>query len=208
MTSRSMLVFGVLAGMVPTLAWAGAPPAFARLRDQAQSIDSLGSFLERFVGSCAGADPKAACEANARRTRAELATKLYYVVLDGSAVRMLKPGAYDPKTRQLTFEMTPFFEGSGLALTNGAPMGNDSEGRPRIAIEPLYATLPPDSLPMDMQRLVRTQGLEIHIIFKPLGVWALPDKVGGKNQGVRAKFLAVRLTNARSGDEVALRLSE
>jgi hypothetical protein len=62
-------------------------------------------------------------------------------------------------------------------------------------------------MPMDLERLVRTQNLKIHLVFKPLGLWSLPGKGNEKLQGVKAKFLAVRLTDARSGDEVALKIA-
>jgi len=207
--SRLKWIWGLALGLaLITAARAEAPSAFTRLRDQAQSVESLSAFLARYVGSCTDLEEKAACEANARRTRNEITGRLYYVVLDESAARMLKAGAYDPRTREFTIEMTPFFEASGFALTEGAPKGQDGQGHPRIQIEPIFATLPADWLPMDMERLLRTQSLKIHIVFRPLGLWSLPDKGGGKLEGVRAKFLAVRLISARTGEDVALRLSE
>ena len=58
---------------------------------------------------------------------------------------------------------------------------------------------------MDMERMIRTQSIKIHLIFKPMDVWTLKGK-GGTLQGVKAKFQAVRLTYSRTGEEVALKL--
>jgi len=192
--------------LLPSLARAEAPKAFANLRDAAQSVESLAAFLSRFVGTCTDIEERAACLANSRKARNELAGKSFHVILDREATRMLKGGSFNPATREYTIEMTPFFEAGGLGLTNGEPKGQDSEGRPRIQIEPIRTTLPPDLLPMDMERLLRTQNVKIHLVFKALGVWSLPGKGSDKIEGVKARFQAVRLTAARNGDEVALKV--
>jgi len=195
--------------VLPATARAEAPKEFARLRDQAQSLESLGAFLERFVGSCTDLVEKKVCESNAKKARGELTGKLFHVILDDSAARMLKAGSYNPGSREFTVEMTPFFEGAGLGLTDGAPLGQDAQGRPRMPIKPIIAKLPADWMPMDMERLLRTQNVKVHLVFKPLGLWSLPAKNGGpKMDGVKAKFLAVRLTNARDGEDLALRLEQ
>jgi hypothetical protein len=207
MTRRLWLL--VIAWMVvlPTVAEAEAPKAFAKLRDQSQAVESLSAFLQRYVGSCTDIEERVACLANAKKARSEYTGKLFYVILDSDAGKMLKGGSFNPGNRDYVIEMTPFFEGAGLALTNGAPKGVDSQGRPRIQIEPVTTKLPADWLPMDMERLLGTHGLKIHLIFRPLGLWSLPGK-DGKLEGAQAKFVAVRFTNARTGDEVALRVSE
>jgi hypothetical protein len=120
---------------------------------------------------------------------------------------MLKAGSFNPNTREFTFELTPFFEAVGYGLTDGAPKGQDANGNPRIQIVPIVAKVPDDATPMDFERLLRTQTVKIHLVFRPLGLWALQGK-GKKMEGVRAKFLAVRLTNVRNGDDIGLRLSE
>lgn len=192
---------------LPQTVAAEAPAGFVRLRDRAETVESLGGFLERYVGSCSAPEERAACLANARKARNELTNKVFYVALDTDATRMLKAGRFDPATREFTFEMTPIFEGAGLALTNGAPNGQDLQGRPRIKIEPVTVTLPLDQMPMDMERHLRTMNIRIHLVFKPQGTWSLPGK-SGNLEGVKARFLAVRLTNARNGEEIGLKLYE
>ncbi|MBI5542697.1 MAG: hypothetical protein HY901_02335 [Deltaproteobacteria bacterium] len=207
MARRLWLLGFVTVLALPQLARAEAPPGFVRLRDRAEAVESLSAFLGRFVGTCTDLEERATCLANARKARAELTNKAFHVVLDSEATRMLKAGTFDPATREYTFQMTPFFEGSGLALTNGAPSGQDSQGRPRIQIEPITVRLPLDQMPMDMERHLRTMNVRIHLVFKPQGTWTLPSK-SGNLEGVKAKFLAVRLTNARNGEELGLKLYE
>lgn len=188
---------------------AEAPASFARLRDRATPVESLAAFLDKYVGACTDLFEKATCEANSRKARAEMTGKSYYVILDDSAARLLKPGGFNPATREFRIDLTPFFDAGGLALTEGAPPSQDSEGRPRIPLMALQATLPGDWMPMDMERLLRTQGVRIHLVFRPQGLWSLPAKGRpGRLEGVKAKLLAVRLTNARTGEEIALKTSE
>ncbi len=208
MLRRTWMMVGlVLALIVPATSRSEAPRAFVNLRDKAQPLESLAAFLGRYVGACSDLLEKVECENKAKKARAELTNKLFYVILDESSSRMLKAGAYNPNTREFTFELTPFFESAGLGLTDGAPKGQDANGNPRIQIVPVVAKLPYEAMPMDYERLIRTQNLKVHLIFKPLGLWSMQGK-GGKLEGVRSKFLAVRLTNARSGEDVALRVSE
>jgi len=185
------------------LARAEAPPEFVKLRDQARPVESLSAFLDHFVGNC-GADvfERSTCEANSRRTRAEMTGKLFHLILDDG--RTLQAGSFDPSTRDFVVNMTPFLESGGLALTDGAPTETDREGHPRIRFLPLHAFLPETWTKMDMDRQLRTQNIRIHIVFKPLGLWSLPGKGKDRLEGVKAKFLAVRLTDARTGDDLAL----
>ena len=205
--ARGLCSLGLaLAVLLPRLAWAEAPKAFASLRDAAQPVESLSAFLSRFVGTCTDIEERATCLANAKKSRNELANKSFYVILDRDSARMFRGGTFNPANREYTIEMTPFFEAGGLGLTNGEPKGQDSEGRPRIQIEPIHMTLPVDVMPMDMERMLRTQNIKIHLVFKALGTWSLPGKSGAKLEGVKSKFQAVRLTYARNGDEVALKV--
>lgn len=205
--ARRIVQLGLVAALaLPLSASAEAPRPFAKVRDQSQAVESLGAFLERYVGTCTDLVEKGTCEANAKRARAEMTGKLFYAILGSEATRMLKPGPYNPGTREFTIEMTPFFQANGLALTDGQPEGQDPQGRPRIRNQPIVATLPPDWMPMDMERLLRTQNLKIHLVFKPIGLWTL-GKGDKKVDGVKAKFVGVRLTEARTGDDIALKMS-
>lgn len=201
------LVLSLLAAALAQPAWAEAPKAFVALRDSAEAIDSLTTFLDRYVGRCTDPFEKAACEANARRAREQMTGRAFYAILGESASRMLRAAGFNPTSGAFRIDLTPFFEAGDYALTEGAPIGVDGEGRPRIPLLPIAATMPDGSLPMDVERLLRSGSLRVHLVFKPTGLWSLPGKSGGKLQGVRAKFLAIRIVNARSGEEVALHLS-
>jgi Family of unknown function (DUF6066) len=188
-------------------AWAEAPKAFASLRDRAEAIDSLTTFLDRYVGHCNDPFERATCEANARKARESMTGKSFYAILGESASRMLRPGPFNPARREYRIDLTPFFEGGDYALTEGSPIGLDAEGRPRFPLMPLTATMPDDWLPMDMERLLRSGMVRVHLVFTPMGLWSLPAKSGGKVEGVRAKFQAVRLVNGRTGAELALHVA-
>jgi hypothetical protein len=202
------LVLFLLASALSPQAWAEAPKAFAALRDSAEAVDSLTTFLDRYVGHCTDPFEKAACESNARKARQQMTGRAFYAVLGERASRMLRAGAFNPSGGTFRIDLTPFFEAGDFALTLGAPIGVDAEGRPRIPLLPMPAAMPGGSLPMDMERLLRSGALRVHLVFKPLGIWSLPARAGGpKLEGVKAKFLAVRIVNGRSGEEVALHLS-
>jgi hypothetical protein len=204
MASKAIGSIGLLALLLATTARAEPPAAYQRLREQAESLDSLSSFLERYVGRCPPSDEQRECKAKAQRERAALTGKTFHVRLGDEAARLLQAGAFDESTRQMQINLTPFFDGGGIALTDRKPLGLDGQGRPRIGLITLVTTLPPDMLPMDMERQLRTLNVRIDLVFKPQGVWSLPGKQ--PMEGVKAKLLAVRLTNARTGEEIALAL--
>ncbi len=200
------LVLALLATILSQPALAEAPKAFVALRDSAEAVDSLTTFLDRYVGHCSDPFEKAACEAHARRTREQMTGRSFYAILGESASRALRAAAFNPSSGTFRIDLTPFFEAGDFALTEGAPLGLDSQGRPRIALLPIAATMPQGSLPMDVERLMRSGALRVHLVFKPLGIWSLPGK-SGKLEGVRARLQAVRIVNARSGDEIALHVA-
>jgi hypothetical protein len=202
------LTFPLIALVLSSSAWAEAPKAFAALRDSSEAVDSLATFLDRFVGHCTDPFEKATCVANARKAREQMTRRSYYAILGDSASRILKVGAFNPSSGTFRVNLTPFFGAGDFALTEGAPIGLDADGRPRMSLLSMAASMPEGSLPMDVERLLRSGSVKVHLVFKPLGLWSLPSKAGGhKLEGVRAKLLAVRLVNARAGEELALYLA-
>lgn len=186
---------------------AGAPPAWEALRARAQPLDGLSGFLDRYLGRCPPSDERRECLLKAKRERDELTGKLFYVRVDGDVARLLQPDRFDPEAGELTLQLTPFFDASGLALTEGKPLGLDAQGRPRIAQIPLVARLSPEEDAKDVERLLRTGQVRLELVFKPAGSWSLPAK--GKAEaleGVRASLLGIRLANGRTGETLALRL--
>jgi hypothetical protein len=106
----------------------------------------------------------------------------------------------------MEFALTPFFESAGLALTHGQPSKLDGEGRPVIPLIRMQSVLPEAVTPMDVDRVFRTGNVRMQIIFKPLGLWKLPrhDKKGAFVEGVKGQLLAVRLSESRTGTDIAV----
>ncbi len=205
---RSRLLAFVLVGIAPSAR--SADDAWAKVRDKATPLEGLSAFLERYVGACADPFSRAECLSNAKRAREEMEGKLYYLILDDRAASMIRPAAFDIRESQYRLDLTPYFEAGGRALTDGVPRSQDDQGRPRMPLTPIWAKLPLGSTPMDLERLFRTGNVKVHLVFKPFGVWKMARKDNKKEsiEGVKAKFVAVRLTDARSGDEIALRIKE
>jgi hypothetical protein len=186
------------------LAQAEANRAFARLRDKAQAVDSLATFLSSFVGDC-GADLLGGsdCQKKVKAFRSEALGKTYYVILDDAAQKLVQPRGFSPQTHQMEFALTPFFESAGLALTHGQPDGLDAQGQPIIRLIRMQATLPDEITPMEVDRVFRTGMARMQVIFKPLSVWKVPRKDRkGFVEGVKAQVLGVRISEARSGSDV------
>lgn len=180
---------------------------FARLRDQARPVASLTTFLDKYVGGCAKEAKK--CSGAVRKFRSQADAETHYLILDDKVAQLMRPAGFNPATREFNIEITPFFEAGGRALTEGAPRGQDAQGRPRIPLMRLVAKLPNDWMPMDMDRLLRTGNVRVQLVFKTQGVWSLPGtRRGERLEGVKAKMLAVRLTNRRNGDQLALHLAD
>src|SRR5688572_19497823 len=103
-----------LALAVPALA--DADPKFAKLRDQAEAIEGLGAFLDKYVGDC-GTDPE--CKRNTDVFRAAANGKKFYMIITEDSVSNLTMGTYDPGDQSFTLNLTPFFPASNSAITQG-----------------------------------------------------------------------------------------
>jgi hypothetical protein len=207
-----MFRLGLMAALtlVPALAFAEAPRGFVQLRDRAQPLESLSSFLSKFVGDC-GSDVLARqdCLKKVDAFRKQSIGKSYYLILDDDAQQLVQPRGFSPHTHQMEFALTPFFESAGLALTQGQPGKLDAEGRPVIPLIRMVSILNDSLMPMDVDRVFRTGNVRMQIIFKPLGVWKLPKRDRhGYVEGVKAQLQGVRLSEARSGGEVATWLAK
>jgi len=195
----------VALSLVPSLAFAEASPGFAQLRDRAQPVESLASFLSKFMGDC-GTDVigRRECMKKVDAFRKESIGKSYYLILDDDAQQLVQPRGFSPQTHEMEFALTPFFESAGLSLTHGQPTKLDAQGRPVIPLIRMVSKLNDGIMPMDVDRVFRTGNVRMQVIFKPLGVWKLPKR-GKKGfvEGVKAQLLGVRLSEARSGGDVA-----
>ena len=180
------------------------PASYDEAAAQAQRLDGLGPFLERYLGSCTDPAGRADCEQNVRAARraadrSTFAASVAEQTLDLVRVERLAAG--------YRFVVTPFIDGGGLALTHGAPRRQDAAGHPLVPLVVLDGSLPPGLDDMALDSALRTGRLELQVVFQPEGTWKLPRKgEAGFYEGVKARFVALRLVESRSGAVLASRV--
>lgn len=179
-----------------------ADERFSTLRQRAERLESLPGFLERFVGACKDPFERRACEQNVRQSRRSFEGKTLVATVSASEL-----ARFESDGSRFRIVLTPFIDGGGgYALTHGEPVGQDPAGRPRIGFVILQGHLPPGVGEMDFRSPFRTGFVEMEIVFRPEGTWKMRRRDGGFYEGVRARFLAVRLLDQRTGDEIASRI--
>jgi hypothetical protein len=200
LTNRVALSLVVFTTLVTT---AAAEERFERLARDAERVESLGPFLERYIGSCSDPYTRDACERNVRATRRTVDGRVFSTLLDERTVEIVRA----ERTRSgWRFVVTPFIDGGGLALTNGEPRG-DGQGRPRIGYLILDGSLPDGMDDGALESALRTGRLQLEVVFRPEGSWKLKRRgQSGYYEGVKARFLALRLVEVRSGVEIASRV--
>jgi hypothetical protein len=176
---------------------------FESVAGAAERLDALEPFLSRYVGRCTDPYERRACEANVAAARRALAGKTFAVRV-GDAAQLVKPSLQGEKFLLL---VTPFVDGGGLALTHGRPSRQDAAGHPLIGFIPIRGTLPPGTMDLEFQGPFRTGAIELEIVFRPEGTWKLRRKgEPGDLEGVSARFLAIRVLDARTGAEIAAKV--
>ncbi len=198
----------MLRALALLLALAGAPPSLARTGDfaslatGAERLESLEPFLSRYVGHCTDIYERRTCEANVAAVRRAVAGKTFAVRVPDAAP-LVRPRLEGEKFVLL---VTPFVDGGGLALSNGAPLRQDREGNPLVGLIPIAGRLPPGTIELEFQGPFRTGAIELEIVFRPERTWKLPRREGGSFEGVAARFLAIRVLDARTGNEIAAKV--
>ncbi|HZY05480.1 MAG TPA: DUF6066 family protein [Anaeromyxobacteraceae bacterium] len=188
------------AALAPTLS--RADQRFTALVQHAQRLQSLPGFLERFVGACKDPFERRTCEQNVRQSRRVYEGKT--LVTTVSAAELLRAESDGSHFRIV---LTPFIDGGGgYALTHGEPVGQDPAGRPRIGFVVLHGDLPPGMGEMEFRSPFRTGFVEMEVVFRAEGTWKMRRRDGGYYEGVRARFLGVRLLDQRTGGEIASRV--
>jgi hypothetical protein len=183
---------------------AAAPPAaaanFEALATGAERLESLEPFLSRYVGRCTDVYTRSTCEANVAAARRALAGKTFAVRVSDAA-SLVRPSLEGERFLLL---VTPFVDGGGYALTHGAPARQDSAGHPLIGLIPIRGKLPEGTMELEFQGPFRTGAIDLEIVFRPERTWKLPRKgEKGNLEGVAARFLAIRVLDARTGNEIA-----
>ena len=189
-----------LAALLASPALAGS---FDDLAARAQRVDALEPFLARYIGRCTDVYERATCQKNVAAARKEVAGKIFAVRISDAAT-LVRPTLDGDR---FTLLLTPFVDGGGYALTHGAPQRQDSAGHPVLALMPIKGRLPPGMMEMEFQGPFRTGAVELEIVFTPEKTWKLKRKgEPGDMEGVAARFLGVRVLDARSGKEIASRV--
>ncbi len=186
---------------VATAATAAADGRFDALRGRAEALDSLGPFLEKYVGVCKDEFARADCERNVQAVRRAADGRTFAARVGEQTLEIVKP---QRTARGYRFVVTPFIDGGGLALTNGQPRRQDAEGHPLIGFIVLDGALPPGMDEMALEQALRTGRLELEVVFRPEGTWRLRrGRQAGFYEGVKARFLGLRLVETRTRAEIA-----
>ncbi len=178
---------------------AAARTDFASLATGAERLETLEPFLARYVGRCTDVYERRTCEANVAAARRATAGKIFAVRIPDAA-SLVQPRLQGEKFVLL---VTPFVDGGGLALSNGAPLRQDPHGNPLVGLIPISGKLPPGTMELEFQGPFRSGAIELEIVFRPERTWKLPRREGGSYEGVAARFLAIRVLDARTGTEIA-----
>ncbi len=194
---------GLLGSLTLLLLLAAAPARpddFDALAGSAERIDALEPFLSRYVGRCTDVYERRTCEANVAAVRRATSNKTFTVRVTDAAplVRpQLRSGGF-------VLLLTPFVDGGGLALTHGTPLRQDAEGHPLVGLIPIEGTLAPGVMEMEFESPFRTGAIELEIVFRPVKSWKLKRKrEPGAYEGVAARFLGIRVLDARTGNLIA-----
>jgi hypothetical protein len=192
------------------LALAGYPAALAArevdfdaLEKGAERVDALEPFLARYVGRCDDVYERPKCEANVAQARRLVSGRAFSVRIPDAA------GLVRPERRGAGYLilLTPFVDGGGIALTHGAPLRQDGAGHPLIDLIPIPGAVPAGMMDMEFESPFRTGAIELEIVFRPEKPWKL-TRPGEKRgyEGVAARFLGVRVIDARTGNPIAARV--
>ena len=177
-----------------------AAAGFEALATGAERLESLEPFLSRFVGRCTDVYQRATCEANVAAARRAVQGKTFAVRIPDAA-SLVRPQLEGERFLLL---VTPFVDGGGYALTHGAPARQDAAGLPLIGLIPIRGKVPPGTMDLEFQGPFRTGAIDLEIVFRPEKTWRLPRKgEAGSMEGVAARFLAIRVLDARTGAEIA-----
>lgn len=203
---RVLAMFSVL---VATVSWADADPKFVKIRDQAEAIEGLGNFLDKYIGDCGtGISADADCKKNTETFRNLANNKKFYMIITEDSVSSLQMGTYNPGDQSFTLNLTPFFAASNSAITSGAPTRTDANGNPIMSFITIKGMTPEGGNASSINRAVTMKTLRLQVVFTPQGIWTLPKKGGGKMVGVKSRIDAVMVTVGRTGEQVGLYLAK
>ena len=201
LVQRAVLIQALFLALLAPPASAGERLDLATVRQKARAIEGLGPFLERYFGNCRDEQTRSDCEQNVLAVRRALNGHAYAASVAEQTLDIVKP---ERTARGYRFVVTPFIDGGGIALTQGEPRRRDAAGRPLVPLVVMEGALPVGMDEMALESALRTGRIELEVIFRPEGTWRLKRKgEPGFYEGVKARFLALRLVESRSGAEIA-----
>ncbi|HEX9400486.1 MAG TPA: DUF6066 family protein [Anaeromyxobacter sp.] len=194
--------------LLPLVALLASPALGATFDDlaaKAQKVEALEPFLARYVGRCTDPFERATCERNVASARRSVHGKTFTVRVSDAA-QLVRPSLEGDD--RFVLLLTPFVDGGGgVALTHGAPSRQDAAGHPIVGLIPIRGKLAPGTMELEFQGPFRTGAIELEIVFTPEKAWRLRRKGEPRDvEGVAARFLAVRVLDARTGKEIASRM--
>lgn len=173
---------------------------FDAAASKAERLEDLRVFLGKYVGSCTDPVERRACEANVAAFRKAAGAKDWMVRIPDAAA-LVRAQA---RRERVLILLTPFIDGGGYALTRGAPKRQDAAGNPLMDLVPMEVPLPPGIMEMEFLSPFRAGAIELEVVFRPERAWKLKRKgEPGYDEGLAARFLALRVLNARDGSEIA-----
>jgi hypothetical protein len=198
MSFRLLAALAAAAALLPHPAEAGG--SFDGIATSAERVDALEPFLAGYVGKCTDPYARAECERNLAARRRAVTGKTFTVRVSDAAA-LVRPQLNGDAFVLL---VTPFVDGGGLALSHGVPAKQDAAGNPLVNLIPIRGELAPGQLEMEFQSPFRVGAIELEIVFRPERAWKLPRHgEPGQYEGVAARFLGVRVLDARTGAEIA-----
>ena len=200
-----MIRISALASLIALSALPGGATAdgkFDAAAASAQRLDDLRTFLANYIGSCTDPIEKRECEARVAANRKAVGSRTF-VVRVPEVASLFRTQA---KGDRMLLLLTPFVDGGGYALTRGEPRRQDAEGNPMVDLVPIEVRLPPGTLEMDFLSPFRAGAIEIEVVFRAEKAWKLKRKADPTAfEGIGARFLSLRVLNARDGSEIASR---
>jgi hypothetical protein len=179
------------------------PADFDAVASAAQRIDALPPFLARLIGRCTDPYERRTCEENVAQVRRAVIGRTFTVRVPDAAGLV----RHERRSGGFLLLLTPFVDGGGLALTHGAPRRQDAAGHPLIDLIPIPSAVPPGMMDMEFESPFRTGAIELEIVFRPERTWSLRRRgEPGSYEGVAARFLAVRVLDARTGNAIAAKV--
>jgi hypothetical protein len=177
-----------------------ADERFDAAAGKAERLEDLRLFLGSYVGSCKDPVERRSCEAKVAAFRSAAGGKSWVVRIPDAAA-LFRP---QPKGDRVLLLLTPFIDGGGYALTRGEPKRQDAAGNPLVDLVPMEVRLKPGVLEMEFLSPFRAGAIELELVFRPERAWKLKRKgEPGDFEGLAARFLALRVLNARDGSEIA-----